>query len=339
MKPSRDLPIQQKMLVMTLVICGAVLCVAITALFTFQVLNFRSNFQRDTATLAVVIADNSAAACSFGDDAAATGVLLTLQAKSNVLSATLVLTNVEPSLALQGLTNGSLLAHFGKPEYANTLSQFPPAGGSRFMRGYLLVTQPVEWKGDRKGTLYLRSDYQRTFLALLRFYGLVVVGVIIVSIGLAAFLSSRLGRKITGPILQLARTAQVVGEKKDYSVRAVVSSRGDELGRLTESFNEMLSRIQSQDAALSLSQQKMEALINSIDGIVWERTPDRTRFTFVSRQSKDILGYEPQAWLDTRRFWEEKLEPQDAAKAIQTGIVPLSRIHTVRPSAAIIRYS
>ncbi len=81
-----------------------------------------------------------------------------------------------------------------------------------------------------------------------------------------------------------------------------------------------VSRVQSQDAALSLSQLKMEALlINSIDGIVWERTPDRLRFTFVSRQSKNILGYEPQAWLDTPNFWEEKLEAQDAAKAIQIG--------------------
>ena len=132
-------------------------------------------------------------------------------------------------------------------------------------------------RGRRVGTLYLRSDYERTFLELLGFYGL---GRCWASWSCPSvwrsFLSSRLGRTITHPILQLARTAQVVGEKKDYSVRAVVSSRGDELGRLTESFNEMLSRIQSQDAALSLSQQKMEALINSIDGIVWERTPDRT---------------------------------------------------------------
>ena len=37
MKPFRDLPIQQKMLVMTLLICGAVLCVAIAALFSFQI--------------------------------------------------------------------------------------------------------------------------------------------------------------------------------------------------------------------------------------------------------------------------------------------------------------
>jgi len=174
-------------------------------------------------------------------------------------------------------------------------------------------------KRDRIGTLYLRSDYRRTFLELLRFYGKVVAGVMIVATGLGIFLSSRLGRTITDPVLQLARTAQIVGEKKDYSVRAVVGRRGDELGRLTASFNEMLSRIQSQDAALSLSQQKMETLINSIDGIVWERMPDSSRFTFVSRQSESILGYAPQNWLDQPNFWAEKLHPQDAAKAAQTG--------------------
>ena len=307
MKRFRNFPIQQKMLVMTLLICGAVLLVAIATLFTFQVLNFRSNFERDAATLAVVIADNSAAACSFGDDVAATGVLDSLTNKPTVVTAFLV------------LTNGSFLAYSGKAEFTNTLSQFPPAGGSRFTRGHLLVTQPVKWLGEQKGTLYLRSDYQRTFLALLGFYVFVILGILIVSISLAVFLSSRLGRTITGPVLQLAQTAKIVGEKKDYSVRAVVSSRGDELGRLAESFNEMLGRIESQDAALSLSQQRMAALIHSIDGIVWERMPDTFRFTFISRQSEDILGFAPQAWLDHPNFWEEKLHPQDAAKSVQTG--------------------
>jgi PAS domain S-box-containing protein len=303
----RNLPIQQKMLVMTLLICGAVLCVAIAALFTFQVLNFRSSFQRDADTLAAVIANNSTAAMAFKDDRVATEVVSALEAKPTVVGASLV------------LADGALFAHFGKAEDAKALAQFPPAGQSRFVAGELLVTQPVKLKGEQVGTLYLRSDYQRTFLKLLGVYGLVVVGIVVVSIGLAAFLSSRLGRTITDPVLQLAQTAQVIGEKKDYSVRAVVSSQGDELGRLAESFNEMLSRIQSQDAALSLSQQKMEALVHSIDGIVWERTPDTFRFTFVSRQSVDILGYEPQVWLDTPEFWEKRLHPQDAAKAMRTG--------------------
>jgi PAS domain S-box-containing protein len=307
MKPFRDRPIQQKMLVMTLLICGAVLCVAIAALFSFQVLNFRSNFQRDAATLAVIIANNSTAAMAFNDDKAATEVVGALKAKPTVVAACLV------------LPDGSLFAHYGNTEDAKELSQFPPAREYRFKGGYLLFTQPVELNQEQLGTLYLRFDFRRTFLELLSFYALVILGIIIVSTGLAVFLSRRLGHTITGPVLQLAQIAQIVGEKKDYSVRASVSRRDDELGRLTDAFNEMLSRIQSQDAALNLSQERMEALIHSIDGIVWERTPDTFRFTFISRQSEDLLGYAPQAWLDQPNFWEEKLHPQDAAKAVQTG--------------------
>ncbi len=294
------------MLVMTLSICGAVLCFAVIALFTFQVLNFRSNFQRDTATLALVIANNSTAALEFKDDQAATEVVGALRAKPTVMAASLV------------WPNGTIFAYFGKAEDSTSLSQFPAPSESRFTGGQLLTTQPVFFQGKKVGTLFLRSDYQRTFLRLLAIYGLVVLGIVVVSIGLATFLSSRLGRAITNPVLALAQTARTVGEKKDYSVRAEVGSRGDELGGLAESFNEMLGRIQSQDAALSLSQAKMEALIHSIDGIVWERTPDTFRFNFVSRQSQDILGYPPQAWLEQPNFWEEKLHPQDAAKAIRT---------------------
>src|SRR2546430_17643242 len=89
MKLTRDLPIQRKMLVVTLLICGAVLCVAIATLFSFQVLNFRSNFQRDTAALAVVIANNSTAASAFNDEKTATEVVGALQAKPSVLPASL----------------------------------------------------------------------------------------------------------------------------------------------------------------------------------------------------------------------------------------------------------
>lgn len=71
MKPSQDRPLQQQMLVMTLLICGAVLCVAIAALFYFQVRNFRDNFELDAATLAAVIANNSTAALTFDDAKAA----------------------------------------------------------------------------------------------------------------------------------------------------------------------------------------------------------------------------------------------------------------------------
>ena len=303
----RNFPIRLKMLVMTLLICGAVQMVAVTSLFVFQVLNFRANFQRDNSTLAAIIANQSTAVMEFKDEATAAEVVGALQAKPTVLSASLA------------LTNGTILAHYGLKEPVQALAAFPPPGEHRFLDGHLLLTQPVLLKKERVGTLYLRTDYHRTFLQLLGFYAQVVTGVMVVSFGLAVFLSSRLGRMITDPVLRLAQTAKIIGEEKDYSVRAVVSNGGDEVGGLTQSFNEMLGRIESQDAALSLSQQKMSALIHSIDGIVWERTPDTFQFTFISRQSEVILGYAPETWLEQPDFWAKKLHPQDAAKAIETG--------------------
>ena len=47
----KDFPIQRKMLLLTLMICGAVLLAAAAAMFLFQIVNFRYHFQRDTATL------------------------------------------------------------------------------------------------------------------------------------------------------------------------------------------------------------------------------------------------------------------------------------------------
>ena len=305
MKLFRDLPIKQKMLLMTLLICGSVLLVAIVALFTFQVLNFRSNFQRDTVTLADIIANNSTAALAFKDAKGAAEVVSSLQAKPTVISAALV------------LPNGDLFATFGLSEKAATLSQFPPPGKFGFSGRDMLYTQPVELDHERLGTLYLRSDYQRTLDELLGFYGQVIMGVIAASLILAVFLSGRLQRVITDPILQLAQTARLVGERKDYSLRVSGSKRGDELGRLTASFNEMLSRIQTQDQALKESREQFKSLVHSIDGIVWERDFLRSQFTFVSPQSERILGYSPEQWLGEPDFWQARLHPEDANRAIQ----------------------
>lgn len=315
MMPFRDLPIQRKLLVMTLVICGAVLFVVTTALFILQVQYFRSNFQRGTATLAAIIADNSTAALTFRDAEAGAEIIGSLQSKPTVVAAYLV------------LPDGKVFAHFGKVADAKELSRFPPPREFSFSSGDLLYTHPVELDGKRVGTLYLREDYRQTFFELLGFYGLVIMGVMTVSAGLVVFLLGRMRRVITDPVVALAETAQIVGEKQDYSVRAKIYPGDDELGRLTQAFNEMLDRIesqehalkQSQEAELNLSREKLRSLIDSIDGVVWECTPDaESRFTFISRQAERILGCTPEKWLEQPGFWQEKLHPEDAARAGET---------------------
>ncbi len=303
----RELPIQRKMLALTLIICGTVLIVATAALFAFQIYTIRANLRQDTATLARIIADNSAAAASFEDSKAATEILGSLRSKPFLDSAVIA------------LTNGLVLARFPNSTSTNLPSGFPKVGQFGYVDGHLLYSQTIlDSEGKPVGTLYLRTEYLDVFLRLLGLYALVILVVVAISIGLAAMLSGRLHRAITDPVLALARTAQLIAEAQDYSVRAADDNRRDELGRLTLAFNQMLSRIESQDAALNRSQQKLEALVHSIDGIVWECTADTSQFTFVSRQSERLLGYTPEEWMGDPKFWTAKLHPDDASRAVQT---------------------
>lgn len=62
---------------------------------------------------------------------------------------------------------------------------------------------------------------------------------------------------------------------------------------------------------LRVEKKKLETLINSIDGIVWESDAESFKFTYVSRQSQIILGYSPEEWMADDRFWAKILHPED----------------------------
>ncbi len=59
------------------------------------------------------------------------------------------------------------------------------------------------------------------------------------------------------------------------------------------------------------SQKRMESLINTIDGIVWECNAENFEFTFVSKKVESILGYTSEEWLKTPNFWVDHIHPED----------------------------
>lgn len=65
------------------------------------------------------------------------------------------------------------------------------------------------------------------------------------------------------------------------------------------------------EEALRLSEQRYASLLNSVTGIVWEMDPATFRFTFVSSQAEQILGYPLQQWFDEPSFWPNHIHPED----------------------------
>ncbi|TCC92181.1 PAS domain S-box protein [Pedobacter frigiditerrae] len=59
------------------------------------------------------------------------------------------------------------------------------------------------------------------------------------------------------------------------------------------------------------SQRRIESLINTIDGIVWEGDFSSHQCTFVSEKVQDILGYSVKQWMSSPDFWLDHLHPDD----------------------------
>jgi diguanylate cyclase len=74
---------------------------------------------------------------------------------------------------------------------------------------------------------------------------------------------------------------------------------------------EDISKRKKTDKIIIDSQQRIESLINTVDGIVWECDAKTLEFTFISKKVEDILGYTSEEWINTPNFWANHIYPKD----------------------------
>jgi PAS domain S-box-containing protein len=243
-------PIRRKLMTMILLTSGVVLLLTCAAFLAYEFVTFRQAAVRQLATLGEIIAANSTAAVAFNNPDDARETLAALRAEPHVVAAILYDRSGRPFARYPD----SLPAATGPTALAED--------GYRFERGHLVGYQPVIQRGnDRLGTLYLEADMGALYERL-RLYGSITALVIVASFLAAYLLSGRLQRRISDPIMALAEVAKAVSDRGDYSVRAPRLGR-DELGILTDAFNHMLAQIQTQNLALTESEGRVRAVLNS----------------------------------------------------------------------------
>lgn len=144
---------------------------------------------------------------------------------------------------------GQPIFSYRKPGVAETA---PPTPGDRpwseFTGDRLRMLLPLESDTRRIGSAFVQVNTaeikgkigQHFWTASCASAGIALVGVLV------AFLLQRL---IAAPIFELGRTAKRVSEKMDFSIRATKHA-DDELGQVTDAFNCMLERIQTDESSL-----------------------------------------------------------------------------------------
>jgi len=242
----RDFPIKWKLMTIIVFAATAVLMLAGIAFFSYELITFRQAMTERITVTAEIIGANNVGALSFNDVQFAEKTLATLNPEADIIAAALY------------KADGLLFVKYERPGIKAYFPKSFEKEKTDFENGQLVLFKPILFDNEITGYIYIVASldnlYNRLWL-----YGGIVMLVVFVSIILAIALSTRLQRAISVPILELVRLAKNVSEKNDFSLR-VRKRNNDEMGQLSDGFNEMLSKIQTRDAELSKLNRTLQLL-------------------------------------------------------------------------------
>ena len=324
----RDQPIPKKITFVIMGITAVVLLLAFGALFYFQACILRQQATHELSVVGEITARECGAAVRFKDEDAATQILNGLKGMPQIAGARLE------------LNNRQRLAFFGTPRDESEIKAARLKSGLKINGDRIILAQPVMLGGTQEGTLCLLADLRATTSQLLKLYGSIFTLVLLASLLVAFVLSGQFLRFVTDPILRLADASRTVADHDDYSVRATKSCN-DEVGVLTDAFNQMLDHIQSQDSKLRGSEEKLAQAQHIAHLGYWERDLE-TDSVYWSDETYRIFGLQPQESAINFNQFQQVLHPEDrdrvteaSAKAIEGGPRYDMEYRAVRPDGEV----
>jgi len=306
----QNLSIKRKLTLITMLTSSLALILSSASFLIYDLVSFRHLLSQDLMTQAQIIGYNSAGAMEFKDEAAATATLSALTAKEDIVTAVLY----KP--------DGKIFAHYSRGNIAlpANLPSNLQEKGYRFEKGYLDVFHDVTLNGEHVGTLFLQSDLRQWSQRARRYANILIVFVLVSGL-FAFFVSSKLQGFISRPILHLEDTMRMVSANKNYGVRAV-KTYGDEIGRLIDGFNTMLSEIQQRDTVLQSTNGELKTRTQELEEEIFHRKQtqeellnakhaaeeaNRAKSTFLANMSHElrtplnaIIGYSEMLEEETR---------------------------------------
>ena len=258
----RHLSIRNKLTVMQLVASGVAVLLLFALVLSYHLFLLRHEIVDKVASLGEIVGKNSSASLTFGDPKSASETLSALGVEPNVLAARIIddqgrtfaqFTRPGADTSAVALARADAQSMLAQADQDRVLpTQIRYAFSRRTLFVYSRIRLDQETIGQVETVYGLGQWYGQ-----LRWYIGAAAVVWLISLLLAYLLSRRAHRGITEPLLTLASMAEEVSTKRNYSLRAPAGNR-DEIGVLTDGFNNMLSEIQARDAALQRHREHLE---------------------------------------------------------------------------------
>ena len=329
MRKFAHLPFKWKLTLIIMLTCVVAVLAGCMAFVGYDVYLFRQAEISELEAQAKIIGAASGAAVVQRDAQAVQQALEALRGKEQIRAAAIY------------ANDGTPIGQYLKPSSGETIPRQPTALLNRLEGLSLVVVRPIRVGDERVGAVYLKADLSDKIFARLTQYAKIVGMVMLISCLVAFLISYRLQPLISEPILNLARLARVVTEKKDYLARAEKKS-DDEVGSLIDAFNQMLSVIQTRDAELQSANDMLEVYNQNLEKKVEERTAALAQASTEAQEAKTAaeeasraksvflanMSHELRTPLNAIIGYSEMLQEDAADCGHEEFIADLQKIHT-----------
>ncbi|MCC7449230.1 MAG: PAS domain S-box protein [Anaerolineae bacterium] len=116
---------------------------------------------------------------------------------------------------------------------------------------------------------------------------------------------------------------------------SVVEGYEQTWGRIFVAVSDITERKQTEQI-LQESRQRYKALVDSIDGIVWEVDLISSQFTFVSQYAEKMLGYPVEQWLADPHLWINIIHPDDRKQAFGQSFASTKRLQDYESAYRVV---
>lgn len=256
-KPNfRDSSIRTKLVVVIMLTSITVLMLIGLFFVSYETWKLRNSLDTQLVTLGRVIASQSTAALIFIDKKAAAETLASLKARPQISIARIY----QPDLSVLASYRAGKATHSEDLLLLTRSQDIKPLTEQKRIDNHTQTIEPVTLDGQIIGYVQLvdnMTDFKENLAFFLNISFIAGTAILL----LALYISERLQRWISIPIIKLTSIMERVSEEKSYALRATPQSR-DELGQLVSGFNQMLEQIQHRDSELNQHRNLLEMKVD-----------------------------------------------------------------------------
>jgi diguanylate cyclase (GGDEF)-like protein len=310
-----NISIRTKLVLILAVTAISAIFLMTSAFVLFEVQSKKKAVEQELSSLAYVVGWNSSPALAFLDKRAAEQTLTVLKTKPEIVAAFLY--DLDDQVFAQFNISENTYSPWSKKDLKlsraykkNSLGRkfndgdpwflklkkflvdrfFAPAITSGSLeyddQGLLHMIYPVVLSEKAVGTIHLVNDLSKFKKELYTFNQIVIV-ILLLTFCVILWMSSRLQKVFSAPLMAFIQVMKSVADEKDYSIRVQKTGK-DEFGQLTTAFNNMLGEIHVRDTELDIHRSKLEKQVVARTTELSEKNQELEKITSGALQAKEF---------------------------------------------------